>query len=196
MSSTSHPDKNALRQRKTKIPIVVTVLRKKLTIPEHTQQRMAETSLSILNRLTNPYTSLLGAVCSLLIMFCIHWGFALAAICAGLLLYVYIGHANSGLPPGQADFRLSQWCKSLVMRARGRRDKLSYSQPNGVVGSCQIVTEAKVPFDYSVQQQTEGCDDYDQRPLYHHQEIHQANPTMKLPLHVSAPHLSSTSNHS
>lgn len=147
---------------------------------------MAGRTLSILNRLARPAVSLVGAVSSVLIMFCIHWGFALATICAALLLYIYIGHVNSGLPPGQADFRLSAWVQGLYKQALPQLS--SCSDVNKNIGRSHIVTEPQVPFDFSVQQQTEGCEDYDQRPLYHH-EAQEPQGTFPLPMDACAPHV-------
>jgi potassium/chloride transporter 8 len=54
----------------------------------------------VVSRLVNRWISLAGALISVLIMFLIHWGYALASLTAGCLLYIYIAKASQGLPPG------------------------------------------------------------------------------------------------
>ena len=40
-------------------------------------------------------------------MFLIHWGYALANISAGLLIYIYIGQTNPGVTKGMYSIRIS-----------------------------------------------------------------------------------------
>ena len=46
----------------------------------------------------------LQAFASILIMFLINWGYALANISLALLVYIYIGQANPGLSKGRPEF--------------------------------------------------------------------------------------------
>ena len=47
---------------------------------------------------------MLQTFASLLIMFLINWGYALANISVALLVYIYIGQANPGLSKGRIFF--------------------------------------------------------------------------------------------
>ena len=52
-------------------------------------------------KLTNFNYLTLQAFASVLIMFLINWGYALANISVALLVYIYIGQANPGLSKGE-----------------------------------------------------------------------------------------------
>jgi len=65
-------------------------------------------------KLTNFNYLTLQAFASVLIMFLINWGYALANISVALLVYIYIGQANPGLSKGVAsEFVFSKWVQSL-----------------------------------------------------------------------------------
>ncbi|XP_028993476.1 solute carrier family 12 member 8 isoform X2 [Betta splendens] len=63
----------------------------------------------------NHWVALLGALCSVLIMFVIEWVYALANIVVALLLFFYIGKTSPGLPLGiAARFSFFAWLKSTL----------------------------------------------------------------------------------
>ncbi|KAL7305899.1 hypothetical protein TKK_0001904 [Trichogramma kaykai] len=69
----------------------------------------------------NRWASLLGAMVKLLIMFLVHWYYALANIIICFLVWSYIGHANPAVKPGiAAEFKFFKWLKLAVMRMMGK----------------------------------------------------------------------------
>ncbi|XP_001600821.1 solute carrier family 12 member 8 isoform X1 [Nasonia vitripennis] len=70
----------------------------------------------------NRWFSLLGALVKLLIMFLVHWGYALANIIVCFLVWSYIGHANPAVKPGvSAEFKFFEWLKNALLRIMGRK---------------------------------------------------------------------------
>ena len=55
---------------------------------------------------------MLQAFASVLIMFLINWGYALANISVALLVYIYIGQANPGLSKGKD----ATWCQCFNVK--------------------------------------------------------------------------------
>ena len=58
----------------------------------------------------------LQAVCSIVIMFGIQWGYALANIGIGVVVYIYIGQFNPGVFPGIAEFNMLDWIRDGFRR--------------------------------------------------------------------------------
>jgi potassium/chloride transporter 8 len=112
----------------------------------------------VVSRLVNRWISLAGALISVLIMFLIHWGYALASLTAGCLLYIYIAKASQGLPPGIADFSLTEWIKSLIARLRSK------SKP---VHQPVVFPPSSLPIPVSVHQLTYDSADYQDREKRH-----------------------------
>ncbi|XP_012270341.1 solute carrier family 12 member 8 [Orussus abietinus] len=72
--------------------------------------------------LCNRWLSLIGALIKLLIMFLVHWGYALANIIVVFLVWSYIGHANPAVKPGvSAEFKFFEWLKNALLRLMGKR---------------------------------------------------------------------------
>ncbi|XP_011309934.1 solute carrier family 12 member 8 [Fopius arisanus] len=72
--------------------------------------------------LCNRWFSLLGALVKLLIMFLVHWAYAIANIVVVFLVWSYIGHANPAVKPGvSAEFKVLDWLRVSVLRLMGRR---------------------------------------------------------------------------
>ncbi|KDR22149.1 solute carrier family 12 member 8 [Zootermopsis nevadensis] len=72
--------------------------------------------------LCNRWFSLVGAIVKLLIMFLVHWGYALANIAVVFLVWFYVGHANPAVKPGLAsEFRFFTWLKNALLRLMGKR---------------------------------------------------------------------------
>ncbi|KAE8299451.1 Solute carrier family 12 member 8 [Larimichthys crocea] len=70
---------------------------------------------SLYAKFCNHWVALIGALCSILIMFIIQWIYALANIVVALLLFLYIGKTSPGLPIGiAARFSFFKWLKSTL----------------------------------------------------------------------------------
>ncbi|XP_011502991.1 PREDICTED: solute carrier family 12 member 8 isoform X2 [Ceratosolen solmsi marchali] len=70
----------------------------------------------------NRWFSLLGSLIKLLIMFLVHWGYALANIIVCFLVWSYIGHANPAVKPGvSAEFKFFEWLKNSILKLMGRK---------------------------------------------------------------------------
>jgi len=56
----------------------------------------------------------------LLIMFLVHWLYALANIAVIFVVWFYVGHANPAVKPGIAsEFRFFTWLKNALLRLMG-----------------------------------------------------------------------------
>lgn len=108
--------------------------------------------------LCNRWVSLAGAFASVLIMFLINWGYALANISVALIVYIYIGQANPGLSKGCAsEFVFSKWVQSLW-------DKLTRKESS----QQQIVVPISgIPYQMSTYQLTEENTDFSYRDKRH-----------------------------
>ncbi|XP_012542702.1 solute carrier family 12 member 8 [Monomorium pharaonis] len=72
--------------------------------------------------LCNRWFSLLGCLIKLLIMFLVHWGYALANIVVIFLVWSYVGHANPAVKPGiAAEFQFFKWFRIALFRIMGRK---------------------------------------------------------------------------
>ncbi|XP_063219479.1 solute carrier family 12 member 8 [Bacillus rossius redtenbacheri] len=110
--------------------------------------------------LCNRWFSLVGAVVKLLIMFLVHWGYALANIAVVLLVFFYVGHANPAVKPGLAtEFKFLHWLKMCFLKLVRKRSQeyeqivLTPSCPEVVVNASQI---------------NEENEDFASRKRYHH----------------------------
>ncbi|XP_068084944.1 solute carrier family 12 member 8 isoform X2 [Anabrus simplex] len=62
------------------------------------------------------------ALVKLLIMFLVHWGYALSNIVVVFLVWFYVGHANPAVKPGlSAEFHFFRWLKNVLLRLMGKR---------------------------------------------------------------------------
>ncbi|KAL0106451.1 hypothetical protein PUN28_016280 [Cardiocondyla obscurior] len=72
--------------------------------------------------LCNRWFSLLGCLIKLLIMFLVHWGYAIANIVVVFLVWSYVGHANPAVKPGiSAEFQFFKWFRIAFLRIMGRK---------------------------------------------------------------------------
>ncbi|XP_043254051.1 solute carrier family 12 member 8 [Colletes gigas] len=72
--------------------------------------------------LCNRWLSLLGCLVKLLIMFLVHWGYAIANIVVVFLVWSYVGHANPAVKPGvSSEFKFCNWLKTSLLRLMGRK---------------------------------------------------------------------------
>ncbi|TSK92902.1 Solute carrier family 12 member 8 [Bagarius yarrelli] len=111
----------------------------------------------------NHWVSLIGALCSILIMFVIQWVYALVNISVALLLYLYIGNTSPGLPTGiAARFSFFHWIKSSL-RSLGRTHQVLQNQV--------VVTPSLSVVDMETRQLTEENTDFAFRDRYHHSSV-------------------------
>ncbi|XP_076232268.1 solute carrier family 12 member 8 [Calliopsis andreniformis] len=72
--------------------------------------------------LCNRWLSLLGCMIKLLIMFLVHWGYAIANIVVVFLVWSYVGHANPAVKPGvSSEFKFFKWLRIALLRLMGRK---------------------------------------------------------------------------
>ncbi|EFN67166.1 Solute carrier family 12 member 8 [Camponotus floridanus] len=72
--------------------------------------------------LCNRWFSLLGCLVKLLIMFLVHWGYAIVNIIVVFLVWSYVGHANPAVKPGiSAEFQFFKWLRTALLRLVGRK---------------------------------------------------------------------------
>lgn len=56
----------------------------------------------------------------LLIMFLVHWGYAIANIVVVFLVWSYVGHANPAVKPGiSSEFQFFKWFRIALLRIMG-----------------------------------------------------------------------------
>ncbi|XP_058806232.1 solute carrier family 12 member 8 [Phymastichus coffea] len=109
--------------------------------------------------LCNRWLSLLGALIKLLIMFLVHWGYALANIIVCFLVWSYIGHANPAVKPGvSSEFKFLTWLKNSILRLMGRK-VYDYEQI--------VVTPVHPGVETSSAQLNEENEDFAGRRRYH-----------------------------
>ncbi|XP_067300387.1 solute carrier family 12 member 8 isoform X4 [Pseudorasbora parva] len=115
---------------------------------------------SVYARFCNHWVSLIGALCSFMIMFVIHWMYALINITAALILFLYIGTTSPGLPTGAAArFSFFEWLKTSLHNL-GRRD--------GALQDQIVVTPSLSAVGMEMRQLTEENADFALRDRYHH----------------------------
>ncbi|XP_060732776.1 solute carrier family 12 member 8 [Tachysurus vachellii] len=111
----------------------------------------------------NHWVSLIGALCSILIMFVIQWVYALVNISVALLLYLYIGNTSPGLPTGiAAHFSFYRWIKSSLS---------SLGRPHQALQDQIVVTPSLSAVDMETRQLTEENTDFALRDRYHHSSV-------------------------
>ncbi|XP_071001794.1 solute carrier family 12 member 8 isoform X2 [Oncorhynchus clarkii lewisi] len=99
----------------------------------------------------NHWIALIGALCSILIMFVIQWVYALANIIVALVLFLYIGKASPGLPIGVASrFSFFKWIRTTLSNlGRGElpRDQIIVTPSlSGVGMETRQLTEENLDF--------------------------------------------------
>lgn len=115
---------------------------------------------SVYARFCNPWVSLIGALCSFMIMFIIQWMYALINISAALILFIYIGTTSPGLPTGAAShFSFFKWLKTSLHNL-GRQ--------NGALQDQIVVTPSLSAVGMETRQLTEENADFALRDRYHH----------------------------
>ncbi|KAM4608497.1 solute carrier family 12 member 8 [Polymixia lowei] len=127
--------------------------------PEHQGLEIKPMPDSFYGKFCNHWVALIGALCSILIMFVIQWVYALANIIVALLLFFYIGKTSPGLPIGTAArFRFFSWLKSTLSSIGKRKPS-----PRD-----QIVLTLSLPgVGMETKQLTRENDDFSSRHRYH-----------------------------
>jgi len=109
--------------------------------------------------LCNRWFSLVGAIVKLLIMFLVHWLYALANIAVIFVVWFYVGHANPAVKPGIAsEFRFFTWLKNALLRLMGKRVQ-DYEQI--------VVTPIHPGVEVTSAQMNEENQDFASRRRYH-----------------------------
>ncbi|EDO46430.1 predicted protein, partial [Nematostella vectensis] len=129
---------------------------------QHINWEIEKQPSSYYSDLCNRWVSLAGAIASLLIMFLIHWGYALANISVTLLVYIYIGQANPSLPKGiAADFSFVRWVQSLAERITRRKPAQQQ----------MVIPPGGIPYGVSTYQLTEDNADFAYRDRRHQSSV-------------------------
>uniref|UniRef100_A0A672MQC2 Solute carrier family 12 member 8 n=1 Tax=Sinocyclocheilus grahami TaxID=75366 RepID=A0A672MQC2_SINGR len=110
---------------------------------------------SVYARFCNHWVSLVGALCSFMIMFVIQWMYALINITVALILFLYIGTTSPGLPTGAAArFSFFRWLKTSLQ--------------DGALQDQIVVTPSLSAVGMETRQLTEENADFAFRDRYHH----------------------------
>ena len=68
----------------------------------------------------NRWASLIGAVTKILVMFLVHWVYALVCLGTVFVIWFYVGTANPAVKPGMAnEFQFFVWLKGVIFRCFG-----------------------------------------------------------------------------
>ncbi|KAI7808452.1 solute carrier family 12 member 8 [Triplophysa rosa] len=127
--------------------------------PEPSLEEIKSIQGSVYEKLCNHWVSLIGALCSLMIMFVIQWMYALVNITVALILFLYIGTASPGLPTGAAaGFSFFRWFKT----------SLSNLGREGALQDQIVVTPSLSSVGMETKQLTEENADFALRDRYHH----------------------------
>uniref|UniRef100_H3DG85 Solute carrier family 12 member 8 n=1 Tax=Tetraodon nigroviridis TaxID=99883 RepID=H3DG85_TETNG len=114
---------------------------------------------SFYTRFCNHWAALFGALSSIVIMFVIQWVYAVANIGVALLLFLYIGKTNPGLPPGiAARYTFFTWLKSAIITMFRRK-----TSPRDEI----IVTPSLSSIGLRTKQLTEENTDFASRHPHH-----------------------------
>ncbi|CAL8266878.1 unnamed protein product [Lota lota] len=120
----------------------------------------------------NHWVALIGALCSILIMFVIQWVYALANITVALALFFYIGKTSPGLPEGTAaQFSIFSWFK-LTLGTIGRRKASLREQ--------MVMTPSLSGVGMETKQLTEENADFASRHRHHQSSYIQVNRLVQL----------------
>ncbi|KAK2839650.1 hypothetical protein Q5P01_013390 [Channa striata] len=142
---------------------------------EHQSFEIKPMKHSLYAKFCNHWIALIGALCSLIIMFVIQWIYALANIVVALLVYFYIGKTSPGLPIGiAARFSFFTWLKSTVN---------SICRRKGSPRDEMVVTPSLSAVGLKTKQLTEENADFASRHRYHQSSFIRADKMVQPPLH-------------
>lgn len=126
----------------------------RLPIPEITSK-----SSRWYSYLCNRWIAFLGVFIKLVIMFLVHWIYALATIVSVGIIFYYISHVSPGSYRGVSEFKLFQWIKDCFFKCTCCQSS-SYDQI--------IVATSQPEMEVTAAQLTEENSDYATREPYHH----------------------------
>ncbi|XP_023216164.1 solute carrier family 12 member 8-like isoform X1 [Centruroides sculpturatus] len=126
----------------------------RLPIPEITSK-----SSRWYSYLSNRWIAFLGVLIKLVIMFLVHWIYALATIVSVGVIFYYIGHVSPGSYRGVSEFKFFQWIKNCFFKCKCCGSS-SYDQI--------IVATSQPEVEVLAAQLTEENSDYASREPYHH----------------------------
>ncbi|KAJ0182561.1 hypothetical protein K1T71_001930 [Dendrolimus kikuchii] len=111
------------------------------------------------SHLCNRWLSLAGVAIKLLLMFLVHWAYALGCLSILWLVWLYIGAANPAVKPGRAsEFRFFHWLKIAFLQAIGKRP-LEYEQ--------LVVTPVHADISLEQERLNDDNEDFASRRRYH-----------------------------
>ncbi|CAH4031096.1 solute carrier family 12 member 8 [Pieris brassicae] len=111
------------------------------------------------SHLCNRWLSLAGVAIKLLLMFLVHWMYAIGCLLILWLLWLYIGAANPAVKPGRAsEFRFFHWLKISFLQAIGKRP-LEYEQ--------LVVTPVHADVSMEQERLNDDNEDFASRRRYH-----------------------------
>ncbi|XP_045483871.1 solute carrier family 12 member 8 [Pieris rapae] len=111
------------------------------------------------SHLCNRWLSLAGVAVKLLLMFLVHWMYAIGCLLILWLLWLYIGAANPAVKPGRAsEFRFFHWLKISFLQAIGKRP-LEYEQ--------LVVTPVHADVSMEQERLNDDNEDFASRRRYH-----------------------------
>lgn len=110
--------------------------------------------------LANRWVALITMGANIVLMFFVHWLYALILSLSWLALHVYTGKANSGSSPGISNFKFCQWFLRLLYKLCGKssRDQIVLKPLSPYIGT-------------STAQLTQDNDDFANRKRYHRASI-------------------------
>lgn len=111
------------------------------------------------SHLCNRWLSLVGVAIKLLLMFLVHWAYALGCLSIVWLVWLYIGAANPAVKPGRAsEFRFFHWLRITFLQAIGKRP-LEYEQ--------LVVTPVHADISMEQERLNDDNEDFASRRRYH-----------------------------
>ncbi|XP_053615445.1 solute carrier family 12 member 8 [Plodia interpunctella] len=111
------------------------------------------------SHLCNRWLSLAGVAIKLLLMFLVHWAYALGCVLLLWLCWLYIGAANPAVKPGRAsEFHFFHWLKISFLQAIGKRP-LEYEQ--------LVVTPVHADIPTQQERLNDDNEDFASRRRYH-----------------------------
>lgn len=111
------------------------------------------------SHLCNRWLSLIGVAIKVLLMFLVHWAYALGCLTILWLVWMYIGAANPAVKPGRAsEFRFFHWLRIALLQAIGKRP-LEYEQ--------LVVTPVHADISLEQERLNDDNEDFASRRRYH-----------------------------
>ncbi|XP_018330556.1 solute carrier family 12 member 8 isoform X1 [Agrilus planipennis] len=129
------------------------------TTPIAFKQQVHSKSKNWYSCLCNRWLSLFGLVVKCVIMFLVHWAYAIVCVVAVFLVWLYIGTANPAVKPGiSSDFHFFRWLKNVLLKCCGKR-VTEYEQI--------VVTPTHPGLNVTSTQLNEDNEDFAYRRRYH-----------------------------